>query len=122
MKNTAEKLVEDLVNNIGHPLFFEGYDILMRDEKKFLKNQVKSEIRKLKRNISQKFGILIGCIFSFLLNLLWLIFVPIFSCFQIIKMMLLIPYKIKEHQKLIFYIQSHPEYEKIQNEVKKRKR
>lgn len=121
MKKTSEKLIQNLINNIGHPMFFEGYDVLMRDEKKFLKNEIKQEFRKLKKNISQKFGILIGCILSFIFNLIWLLFVPFYSLIKIIKMMISIPFKVRDHQKLIEFIKSHPQFKIIEEEYSKRK-
>lgn len=121
MKKTAEKLVQNLVNNIGHPMFFEGYKVLMRDEKKFLLNEVHSDFRKLKRNISQKFGILVGCVLSFCFNLIWLIFMPAFESLKIIKKMFSIPSKVKEHQKLIEAIKSNPQFPLIEEEYSKRK-
>ena len=122
MKKTTEKLIQDLVKNIGHPMFFEGYSALMRDEKKYLYSEVKHDFRKLKRNISQKFSILIGCIISFCFNTIWLIFVPPFNLFQIIKKMLSIPSKVKEHQKLIDSIKSHPDFPIIEEEYLKGKK
>jgi hypothetical protein len=122
MKKTANNLVQDLKNNIGHPLFFDGYDALMRDERKFLKNEVKSDLRKLKRNISQKFGVLIGCVCSFIFTILWLLFVPIYSFAKIMKKMFLIPFKVKEHQKLIEMIKQHPEFAEIESHHKSKQR
>ena len=76
----------------------------------------------MKRNISQKLSILIGCIISFCFNTIWLVFVPPFNLFQIIKKMLSIPSKVKEHQKLIDSIKSHPDFPIIEEEYLKGKK
>jgi hypothetical protein len=122
MKKTTEKLIQDLIKNIGHPMFFEGYSALMRDEKKHLYSEVQHDFRKLKRNISQKFGVLIGCVISFCFNTIWLIFIPPVKLFQIIKKMFSIPSKVKEHQKLINSIKSHPDFQRIEEEYLKLKK
>lgn len=122
MKKTSEKLIQNLINNIGHPMFFDGYDILMRDEKKILKNEVKQEFRKLKKDVSQKISILIGCILSFIFNLIWLLFVPFYSLIKIIKMMISIPFKVRDHQKLIEFIKAHPQFKIIEEEYLSKKK
>lgn len=121
IKTKADKLISNLLNNIGHPMFFEGYKVLMRDEEKVLKNEIKSEIRKFKREMSQKFEILIGCIISFVINFIWFISIPFVKSFNIIKLMFLLPIKVKEHQKLIKAIKTHPKFSIIENEFLSKK-
>jgi uncharacterized membrane protein YagU involved in acid resistance len=118
MKKTSDKLVQDLINNIGHPLFFEGYDAVMRNEKQFLLNEVKADTKKLKRKTIQRIQILFGCIFSFVFAILWLLFVPAFSLIKILKKMFLIPFKVKEHQKLVSLIKNHKDYPEIEKHLK----
>jgi hypothetical protein len=118
MKKTTEKLIQDLIKNIGHPMFFEGYDAVMRDEKQFLLNEIKADTKKLKRKTIQKIQILFGCILSFTFAILWLLFVPALSLLKILKKMFLIPFKVKEHQKLVSLIKNHKDYPEIEKHLK----
>ena len=68
MNQTVEQIIQDLKKNTNHPLFKDQMEIILRDEYKYRKSIIKSEMNKIKNvnvvtsGLSDSFssGLLIG--------------------------------------------------------------
>lgn len=115
MKQTAEQIIQDLKNNINHPLFKEQMEIILRDEYKYRKSIIKSKIKKIKRSFYDQLTRGIGSIVSFIFAIFWFLIILPFGLIEVFIMIIKIPYQCKEHNKLVNMVQNHPDFIKLKN-------
>jgi hypothetical protein len=113
MKQTVEQIIQDLKNNKDHHLFKEQLEIIERDELKFRKGLIKSEVNKTKRLFNDQLTRGIGSVVSFIFAIIWICLVLPFRILKIIVMMIKLPFQCKEHDKLVELVKQHPEFEKL---------
>ena len=115
MKQTAEQIIQDLKNNINHPLFKEQMEIILRDEYKYRKSIIKSKMKKIKRSFYDQLTRGIGSIVSFIFAIFWFLIILPFGLIEVFIMIIKIPYQCKEHNKLVNMVQNHPDFIKLKN-------
>ena len=115
MKQTTEQIIQDLKNNINHPLFKDQMEIILRDEYKYRKSIIKSEMNKIKRSFYDQLTRGIGSIVSFIFAIFWFLIIFPFRLIEVFIMIIKIPYQCKEHNKLVNMVQNHPDFIRLKN-------
>ena len=115
MNQTVEQIIQDLKKNINHPLFKDQMEIILRDEYKYRKSIIKSEMNKIRKSFQDQLTRCIGSIVSFIFAIIWFLIVFPFKLIELFIMIIKVPYQCKEHDKLVNMVQNHPDFIKIKS-------
>lgn len=115
MKQTTEQIIQNLKHNRKHPLFKDQMEIILRDEYKYRKSIIKSEMNKIKRSFCDQLTRGIGSIVSFIFAIFWFLVIFPFRLIGVFIKIIKIPFQCKEHNKLVNMVQNHPDFIKLKN-------